>query len=59
MMRINKLNVLLPLLLFFMIAGIANAKENYYARGIVIQSVEPNKLKVGGREFKTKDNLKR
>lgn len=25
-------------------------EDNHYARGIVIQSVEPNKLKVGGAE---------
>ena len=39
-------------------ASIGLAQDNHYARGIVIQAVEPNKLKVGGAEFKTMDNPK-
>ena len=32
------------------------AEDDHYARGEVIQVLEPNKLGVGGREFKTKPN---
>jgi len=38
--------------------SIGFAEDNHHARGIVIQAVEPNKLKVGGAEFKTIDNPK-
>ncbi len=34
------------------------SKPNHYARGIVIQSIAPNQLKVGGREFLTMNNPK-
>ncbi len=33
-------------------------EEDHYARGIVIQALEPNNLGVGGAEFKTKPNPK-
>ncbi len=36
----------------------ADTKTDHFARGIVIQSLVPNKLGVGGAEFKTKPNLK-
>ena len=36
----------------------SGAKQNDYARGLVIQVLEPNKLGVGGREFKTVNNPK-
>jgi hypothetical protein len=35
-----------------------HAGEDQYARALVIQEVVPNKLSVGGREFKTKPNNK-
>ena len=37
---------------------IVAAEDDHYARGIVIQSVVPNKLGVGGAEFRTKQNTK-
>lgn len=37
---------------------VPGAKQNDYARGLVIQVLEPNKLAVGGREFKTVNNPK-
>lgn len=37
---------------------LASAEDDHYARGIVIQSLVPNKLGVGGAEFKTKNNTK-
>ena len=44
--------------LFFMHSFVF-ADDDHYARGIVIQELElPNKLQVGGREFKTKQNPK-
>jgi hypothetical protein len=36
----------------------AQAKDDSYARGVVILALQPNKLKVGGAEFKTKPNPK-
>ena len=36
-----------------------HSEEDHYARGLVIQALDlPNKLGVGGREFKTKPNPK-
>ncbi|MFX0200298.1 MAG: hypothetical protein ACFFCW_29615 [Candidatus Hodarchaeota archaeon] len=50
----------LPILLLFMFLGPAYlyADNDDYARGIVIQSLVPNKLNIGGAEFKTKQNTK-
>lgn len=44
------------LLILFTFIGFT--KDNHYARGIVIQAIEPNNLRVGGAEFKTLDNPK-
>jgi hypothetical protein len=39
--------------------GVAQAKDDHYARSIVILALQmPNNLKVGGAEFKTKPNPK-
>lgn len=43
----------------FLVASHVSAKDDHYARGIVILALElPNNLKVGGAEFRTKDNPK-
>ena len=52
----KRLFFLILFVLLFSSTGFA--QDNHYARVIVIQSVEPNKLKVGGREFKTMNNPK-
>jgi len=47
-------------LFFVMLFGVVSsyAENDDYARGLVIQSLVPNKLGVGGAEFKTKKNTK-
>lgn len=51
----------IPVILFTGIAAfplLAAGEDDHYARGVVIQALEPNKLGVGGREFQTKSNPK-
>lgn len=48
---------ILALLLIFEVSHV-NATDDDYARGVVIQALEPNKLGVGGAEFRTKPNIK-
>lgn len=54
------MKMMLSILAFLMIFGAfnVNSKDDHYARGIVIQALEPNKLGVGGAEFRTKPNIK-
>ncbi|HBP89693.1 MAG TPA: hypothetical protein DD706_18555 [Nitrospiraceae bacterium] len=47
-----------PFIVFAAFPLVVVAEDNQYARGVVIQALEPNKLDVGGREFKTKPNPK-
>ncbi len=56
----NFIKMMLPILACSIIFGVShvNAKDDHYARGIVIQALEPNKLGVGGAEFRTKPNEK-
>ena len=49
----------IPVILFIVLAVspvVAVAEDDHYARGVVIQALEPNELGVGGREFNTKPN---
>lgn len=51
--------VLLSLVCLILLAPLsASSEDDHYARGIVIQYLVPNKLGVGGAEFKTKNNTK-
>ena len=56
----NFIKMMLPILACSIIfsGSHVNAKDDHYARGIVIQALEPNKLGVGGAEFRTKPNIK-
>jgi hypothetical protein len=55
----NVMKVTFPILAFLIIFGVShvNAKDDHYARGLVIQALELNKLGVGGAEFRTKPNI--
>lgn len=50
--------ILVPIFIITVLVLFANAEDNHYARGLVIQALIPNELNVGGREFKTLDNPK-
>ena len=59
MINLNKLFIFFIAINFFFPCSFVFANDDHYARGVVIQELElPNKLKVGGREFKTKVNPK-
>ena len=56
----NIIRMTFPILAFLIIFGVShvNAKDDHYARGLVIQALEPNKLGVGGAEFRITPNVK-
>jgi hypothetical protein len=56
----NFIKMMLPILACSIVLCVpnVNAKDDHYARGIVIQALEPNELGVGGAEFRTKPNEK-
>lgn len=57
-MNVMKLTGLGLVFSIVFVASHVSAKDNHYARGIVIQALEPNKLGVGGAKFRTKPNIK-